>query len=519
MRSSRQISGLLLLSACPWLLDCSNSSGGDEPVQRAGSGGSAAGSGGGPARGGAAGQPSGGLVATGGLAPSGGQTAVGGTQAVGGSTGGSPGGSTAAGQGGKSTGGRAGGAGNTSQGGAGAGMAGGTNAGGGAGAGGTAGSGGAGNGGTGGGGSELSDSYPCNGADDAYDVVVASSGNTWSAVRGSKSLYSGNQLAAALQAGLDGLTANRTEKESLIVRGSGDIPASTRVSVGSYTVLNVCGTLNVTGSGTGDMAPIYARGRTDIDIPNAAITGSPVYGMFFRDVDNLRLGRIELKMSAGLGIRIDNNAGAVRRKNVSIDYVYGEGMSSHAVETYGVDQIRIGTVEAKDTGECGLLLNNTSNAEVGLVSCDNCGAGTGYAAFRIANDAGKIGDDWPAGNIHVGKVVARRGGRGIFSVSGSGGLTIDEIDLANTGNNAILLQNCYNTTIAAKSGTVVGGTVLLSNDTENTNSGRYEPSRDVTLQNLTLSGGASVTEAWCDLGDRGNRARNISGGTVDPCFD
>jgi hypothetical protein len=115
--------------------------------------------------------------------------------------------------------------------------------------------------------------------------------------------------------------------------------------------------------------------------------------------------------------------------------------------------------------------------------------------------------------------VARRGGRGIFSVSGSGGLTIDEIDLADTGNNAILLQNCYNTTIAAKSGTVAGGTVLLSNDTDNTNSGRYEPSRDVTLQNLTLSEGASVTEAWCDLGDRGNRARNITGGTVDPCFD
>jgi hypothetical protein len=475
MRSPRPIPWLLLLGAWPLLLDCSSSGGADaDPGSDAGTGGTGSGSGGRSASGATAGQ----APASGGVTPTGGRAEIGGRTETGGS---------------KATGGGDGGGGVASAGGS--------------------------SGGTGGGSSDLSKQYPCDGPDDDYDVVVSSSGNTWSAVRGSKSLYRGNQLAAALQAGLDGLTANRTVKESVIVRGTGDIAASTRVSVGSYTVLNVCGTLNVTGSGSGDMAPIYARGRTDIDIPNAAITGSPVYGMFFRDVDNLRLGRIELRMSAGLGIRIDNNAGAVRRKNVGIDYVYGEGMSSHAVETYGIDQIRIGTVEAKDTGECGLLLNNTSNAEVGLVSCDNCGAGTGYAAFRIANDAGKIGDDWPAGNIHVGKVIARRGGRGIFSVSGSGGLTIDEIDLADTGNNAILLQNCYNTTIAAKSGTVSGGTVLLSNDTDNTNSGRYEPSRDVTLQNLTLSEGASVTEAWCDLGDRGNRARNITGGTVDPCFD
>lgn len=367
--------------------------------------------------------------------------------------------------------------------------------------------------------SELGARYPCDGSTEGYDVVVSLNGNTWTARRGNSSLYSGPEMAEALQAGLNGLTANRTTKQSVLVLGSGDIPASRRVDVSSYTILNVCGTINVTGSGKGDLAPIYARGRSHIDVPNATITGSPVYGMFFRDVDDLHLGHIELRMSAGLGIRIDNNAGTVKRKNITIDYVYGEGMSSHAVETYGVDQLRIGTIEARDTGECGLLLNDTTNAEIDLVSCDNCGAMTGYAAFRIANDAGKIGDDWPAGNIHVGKVYARRGGRGIFSVSGSGGLTIDVIDIADTGNNAILLQNCYNTTIAAVSGTVSRGTVLLSNDTTNTQSGRYEPSRNVTLQNLTLTNEASVSEAWCELGDRGNRARNITGGPVKMCFD
>jgi hypothetical protein len=60
----------------------------------------------------------------------------------------------------------------------------------------------------------------------------------------------------------------------------------------------------------------------------------------------------------------------------------------------------------------------------------------------------------------VGEVHARDGGRGIFSVSGSGGLTVDRVDIANTGNTAILLEDCYDTTIATESGTVAGpGTV------------------------------------------------------------
>jgi hypothetical protein len=157
-------------------------------------------------------------------------------------------------------------------------------------------------------------------------------------------------------------------------------------------------------------------------------------------------------------------------------------------------------------------------ANVGTVSCTNCGTGTGYAAFRIANNAGKVGSDWPAGNIRVSKVYARGGGRGVFSVSGSGGLTIDTIDIADTGSEPVLLQNCINTTIATNASKVSKGSVILSNDTTNTNSGLYQASKNVMLKNIALSNGASVTEQWCQLGDRGNRASNITGGTVTMCY-
>ena len=63
---------------------------------------------------------------------------------------------------------------------------------------------------------------------------------------------------------------------------------------------------------------------------------------------------------------------------------------------------------ARDTGYCGLILNETTNAEVGLVDADGAGTGTGYAAFRMANRNGRLGGDYPT-NIHVGEVIARTG--------------------------------------------------------------------------------------------------------------
>ncbi|RYZ07124.1 MAG: hypothetical protein EOO73_13790 [Myxococcales bacterium] len=376
-----------------------------------------------------------------------------------------------------------------------------------------------------GGTSGATSAYPCDGTTSGYTTVMAKSGSTWTVTRGAARIHTGSDMRAALIAAYGSLSAGRTSKQSILVQGSGDIGADQQVSIPSYTLLNVCGTVNVSGSPSGsDRSPFYARNAREIEIPNLKMTGSPQYGIFMRSTDNVKLGRIDLRLSssAGTGIRVDSggNAGSSTAFNsgLTIDYVYGTGMGSHVVETYGISNIQIGTVEGNAVGECGLLLNRSINARVGLVSCTNCGTGTGYAAFRVANSAGKVGSTFPRDNIKVGKVVARGGGRGIFSVSGSGGLTVDEVDIANTGNNPILLQNAYNTTIAGVSGKIVGGSITLSNDTTNTNSGKYPPSQNVALRNLTLSGGASVRQDWCaQYGANGCTATNITGGSVSMC--
>ncbi|ACU35817.1 hypothetical protein KCV87_10805 [Actinosynnema pretiosum subsp. pretiosum] len=324
-----------------------------------------------------------------------------------------------------------------------------------------------------------------------YHAEVTKSGSTWTAKRGSTTVHTGTDMRAAMQAAAGALTSGRTSKERLVVRGSGTMSAGSRFSLPSYTALDVCGTINVTGSGSGDQAPVYARGVTDVEIQHLNVTGTPLYGIFIRNATNVVLGQIDMRLSSGLGVRIDNRGDtSVRTRNVRIDNVYVSGASSHAVETYGLDGLTVGTVTARNVGESGLLLNDTINANVTLVDADGAGTGTGYAAFRTANRNGRINNAYPI-NVRVGQVIARGGGRGVFCVSESGGLQIDRVDIANTGSNAILIENCYNVNLAAQSGTVTGpGDIRLASRSE------FPVTKDVVVQNLRVTNSA-ITENPC----------------------
>jgi hypothetical protein len=325
----------------------------------------------------------------------------------------------------------------------------------------------------------------------SYQAEAVLSGGTWTARRGSTTVYTGTDLRAAAQAAVNSLTSGRTAKERVVVRGSGSMSAGSRISLPSYTVLDVCGTINVTGTGSGDQAPVYSRGTRDIEVQHLNLTGSPLYGVFLRNVQNATLGQLDMRLSAGLGVRIDNRGDTSQwTRNVRIDTVYVSGASSHAVETYGVDGLTVGTVTARNVGESGLLLNQTINATVTKVDAENAGTGTGYAAFRMANRNGRVGSSYPT-NIRVGEVIARGGGRGVFCVSESGGAVIDKVTLTNTGNNSVLIENCYNVSLAAQSGTITGGGELrLAARSE------FPNNDNITVQNLTVTN-SSIRESPC----------------------
>ncbi|MGN9914522.1 hypothetical protein ACTMTJ_44020 [Phytohabitans sp. LJ34] len=339
--------------------------------------------------------------------------------------------------------------------------------------------------------------------DGSFNAEAVLSGSTWTSRNGSRTVYTGSDMRAAVQAALDSLTAGRTSKQSVVVRGSGTMSAGSRISVPSYTILDVCGAITVNGSGSGDQAPIYSRGTRDIEVRHLQVRGAPLYGIFMRNVNNLVLGQIDMRLSGGLAVRIDNHGGdrAVKVRNIRIDNVYVEGATNQGVETYGVDGLTVGTVTARRVGYSGLLLNDTINATIGTVDADNVAAGTGYAAFRMANRNGRIGSSYPT-NIRVGNVIARGGGRGIFCVSESGGAVIDRITLSNNGNNSILVENCYNVTVAAQSGTISGGgEVRIAARTE------FAPSSNITFQNLTVS---NTNIRWSPCTGSNNVVRNVT---------
>jgi hypothetical protein len=344
--------------------------------------------------------------------------------------------------------------------------------------------------------------YAACGDRSSYNAEAVLNGSTWTARNGGSTVYTGSDMRAAVQAAIGSLTAGRTSKQWVVVRGSGTISANSRISLSSFTGIDVCGTITVSGSGSGDQAPIYARGVRDIEVRYLTLRGAPLYGIFLRNVTNVILGQIDMRLSGGLGIRIDNHGDrSVRSRNIRLDNAYIEGAPNQGVETYGVDGLTIGTVTARQVGFSGLLLNDTWNATIGTVDAENTATGTGYAAFRMANRNGRVSDSYPV-NIRVGTVRSRGGGRGIFCVSESGGAVIDRVDIADAGNNSVLIENCYNVTIAAVSGTVNGGGEMrIAARTE------FPPSSNITFQNLTVS---NTSIRWSPCTGTNNVVRNVT---------
>ena len=278
------------------------------------------------------------------------------------------------------------------------------------------------------------------------DARVTGSGNSFTAKRGNTNVNTGSDYRAAIQAAVDAIGAN----QRVAVMASGSIGAST-ITISSGKTFEGCGTINV-GFRNGRGA-IEVLNQSDVKIPYLTMTGNPYFGMRFYGTRGLVLGKITMNLSGGLGIRFDRDA--ARNANVQMDDIRVTGAGSHAVEVWNIDGLTINQVIARNVGESGLLLQASRDIRVKLVDGNNVGAGTGYGTLRFANNNGQNPNGNYNTNVWIDKVVSRGGGRGVFCVSQSGAAVITTVDLASNGNNAVLIENCYNLSI--RSGTVNGG--------------------------------------------------------------
>ena len=193
-----------------------------------------------------------------------------------------------------------------------------------------------------------------------------------------------------------------------------------------------------------------------------------------------------------------------RNSHVSMDTIRVTGPGSHAVEVWNIDGLTIKQVLARNVGECGLLIQASTNARVGLVDGDSVAPGTGYATIRMANNNGQLGDGSCRTNVFMDRIVADGGGRGIFCVSQSGGTEIGSINLSNNGS-AILIENCHGVNIRDRyvNG---GGEVRLTARTE------FSNNRDNSI--TARVNGNSVREQPCGQ----NINFGVSGNAVVKCL-
>ena len=264
---------------------------------------------------------------------------------------------------------------------------------------------------------------------------VSVSGSTWTGKVDGVVKYTGTSMAGAVNA-----CANTRAYMWIRVYNGGNANGQMRI----FTNQSVDGWINqIWGTGTGGI--LYSQNSNAVGGKNIEMRGNAWYGMYFRTCNGNWFSGVHGQ--SNLGYRIDNGRGG---EGYDLQFGYSNvwGGGSHAFETYGITGVGWSEAVASDmTGGCGLLLNDSSNANGSKVTSNRCNKGGGYAGFRTANFNNSTG---------VGTVWAGNCGRGYFSVSDSSGCTVTTVNAADCSSHGVWLQTARNTRVN-------GGTVSRCN--------------------------------------------------------
>jgi hypothetical protein len=277
---------------------------------------------------------------------------------------------------------------------------------------------------------------------------VTRSGSTWSGRVNGTTVYSGSRFFDAVNA-----TCNNMGAGTIDIWNSGEsgndggnvyaIRPNSNQTLDFHDHQIICNSNGALAVG------IYADRKSNITVRNVIVTGNPRYGFWFRGCNDVTFTDITMDLSnnnpVGLGIRVDGSTASASDLTINGNILI-EGSAAHAIETYSVDGVNIGNVTCNNTGGCGVLLNDSENCTVGVVTGNYNNQNGGYATFRVANNNR---------STSCAGVYSRNSGRGFFSVSGSQDCTVAWVDIANTNSQGIFLEDATNTHVL--SGSVSNG--------------------------------------------------------------
>ncbi|APZ47605.1 hypothetical protein BW723_15500 [Polaribacter reichenbachii] len=283
---------------------------------------------------------------------------------------------------------------------------------------------------------------------------VTKVGDTWTTTVDGITKYTGINMIDAVNGACLNMGAG-----TINVRSSGDSgPGNSAIKgclIQSNQTIDFHGnTMNCTGEPL-LVVPVKASDKTNITVKNLNVTGTPRYVIWYtNECKNMTLTNITSNTTRGNGIRI---AGTKIKGNPSI-LKYASNLTingninikskGHSIETLLVKNVEIDTVYVSAEVGCGVLLNTSENCNINAIYATDCDYGSSYAGFRQANDNG---------TTHLKYLNAKHCGRGMYTLTGSENVTVDEVDIDDCSESGI------STATTAKGVRVLSGTVTNSN--------------------------------------------------------
>ncbi|UII25750.1 RICIN domain-containing protein [Fulvivirga maritima] len=195
------------------------------------------------------------------------------------------------------------------------------------------------------------------------------------------------------------------------------------------------------------------------------------YGIRSSSASNLSFTDLNLINIDWIGIRIDSrtsNPWNYTEYNLYMRDILVENIGSHGIETYSIDGVDFdGTMTARNTGGCGVLLNQSHNGTIETVDAYNCDWGGGYAGLRFANGCS---------NITAETLYADRCGRGFFIVQSGPTINchLNYAEIRECSDVGIWIENGTNCSVesgCSESGVAVSGAGSYANVTNNCSGG------------------------------------------------
>jgi len=171
--------------------------------------------------------------------------------------------------------------------------------------------------------------------------------------------FSGTDAASVIQQSINALTAGRTWKEKVVLKGEFEV--GSQINIPSYTIIEIQGKIRVPDGATLNL--FWIEGENNVEIVGGILDGNKIGGTLTHLIvpsdgcSNVVIRNVKIINSGGTGIHI--RAPNTANKNIQILNCHVEGCKSHGIDVRGAtgiinEKIQILNCRLKNNAEFGI---------------------------------------------------------------------------------------------------------------------------------------------------------------------